>query len=221
MERRQRVWLRKFIRNSAAVIASKDAAALALQKEFGGMEMPAFPDISAAQADALLDYIEQQSTVAPPAVEAPAQVGIDPQTIAMGRQLFVGERRLARGGSACVSCHTARGLNGLGGGRLGPDLSLSYERLGKTKGMTAWLSATPTPIMSVTFKENRLTPDEAAALTTFLADVAVGGKANDNGRYKLLALAAAGTLVGFMVIGGAWKNRLRGVRERLIKRGEE
>ena len=220
-ERRQRVWLRKFIRNSAAVIAAKDAAAVALQKEFGGMEMPAFPDISAAQTEALLDYIVQQSTNAPPRPELPAQVIVDPHTIVVGRQLFAGERRLARGGAACISCHTARGLNGLGGGRLGPDLSLSYERLGKAKGMTAWLSATPTPIMAVTFKKNPLTPDEAAALTAFLAAVAAGGSAKDNGRYKLLALAAGCTLVGFVVIGGAWRNRLRGVRERLTKRGEK
>lgn len=219
-ERRQRLWLRRFIRNSAAVIAAKDATAVALQKEFGGMEMPAFPEISTAQAEALLDYIAQQSRTAA-VTEAPAQIGIDPQTISAGRQLFVGERRLARSGAACISCHTARGLSGLGGGRLGPDLSLSYERLGKAKGMSAWLSATPTPIMAVTFKRNPLTQDEVAALTAFFSDVAGRGDAKDNGRYKLLALAVGCMLVGFVVIGGAWRNRLRGVRERLIgKRGE-
>jgi mono/diheme cytochrome c family protein len=219
-ERRQRTWLRKFIHNSAAVVAAKDPTAVALQKQFGGMEMPAFPEISAAQDEALLDYIAEQSTAAPP-VQAPAQVVIDPQAIAVGRQLFMGERRLVRGGAACISCHTARGIGGLGGGRLGPDLSLSYERLGKAQGMTGWLSATPTPIMAVTFKKNALTQDEVAALTAFFSDVALGGIANDSGRYKLLALAGGCTLLGFVAIGGAWRNRLRGVRERLVRKGGE
>jgi mono/diheme cytochrome c family protein len=228
-ERRKRAWLVKFIQNSQSLIAAKDATALALQKEFGGMEMPGFADITTPQAEALLEYIATQWSGAAPAPAltaapiAEVQVSTDPQIIAMGRQLFLGERRLAGGGAACMSCHTARGVDGLGGGHLGPDLSLVFDRLGKAKGLTAWLSATPTPIMSVTYKKNPLTAEEISALTAFFQNATTDGASSDqHGRLKFLALAGGCTLLGFVVIGGAWRNRLRAVREKLVPwRGEQ
>jgi mono/diheme cytochrome c family protein len=215
--------LLKFIHDPQALIAAKDPTALAAQKDFAGMEMPAFPDLTVAQRETLLAYIAQQSGAAAAAPSEPSeiQVSTDPQVIASGKRIFMGERHLARGGGACISCHTARGIEGLGGGRLGPDLSLAYERLGKAKGITGWLGATPTPVMAVTYKSHPLTADEIAALTSFFQNASLAGAANDTGRYKFLGMAAAFTILSFVLIGGAGRNRLRGVRERLTKRGQQ
>lgn len=215
-ERRERAWLLKFVHDPQSLLAARDPTALAAQKDFAGMDMPAFPDLSLAQREALLDYIAQQSgasSAAPPPPEV--QVSTDPQAIAAGKRIFMGQQRLARGGGACISCHSARGIEGLGGGRLGPDISRAYERLGKAKGMTGWLAATPTPVMSVLYKTHPLTADEISALTSFFQDASQAGAANDAGRYKFLGIAAGFTVLGFLLIGGAGRNRLRSVRERL------
>ena len=216
-ERHPRAWLLKMIQDPHALIAAQDPTAIALQQRFSGMEMPGFANLSTAQDEALLDYIAQQAgaTGASPAAE-PAQVTNDPQAIATGRQLFLGERRLVGGGAACISCHTARVIGGLGGGHLGPDLSVVFDRLGKAKGLSGWLGATPTPIMAASYKKNPLTPDEISALTAFFQDASTAKDASSPvKRWKFVALAAGCTLLGFVVIGGAWRKRLRGVRETL------
>jgi mono/diheme cytochrome c family protein len=219
-ERRQRAWLIKFIQNPDALIVAGDPIAKQLEKEAQGMEMPAF-HISNVQVEEVLDYIARQSAQAAAPVEA--VVTVDPQAAGAGREFFQGERKLASGGPACIACHTARGAEGLGGGALGPDLSLSYERLGKTKGLSGWLSATPTPIMTATYKTRPLRPQEIAAVTAFLQQAGTGGNAaGDTGRRKFLGAAGGCTLLALVMIGGAWRNRLRGVRDRLTpKRGEQ
>lgn len=218
-ERRQRAWLIKFIQNPDALIVAGDPIAKQLEKDAQGMEMPAF-HISNAQVEEVLDYIARQSAQAAAPVEA--VVTVDPHAAGAGRELFHGERKLASGGPACIACHTARGAEGLGGGALGPDLSLSYERLGKSKGLTGWLSATPTPIMTATFKTRPLQPDEIAALTAFLQQAGSGGNLSGTGRRKFLGAAGGCTLLAFVMIGGAWRNRLHGVRDRLTpQRGEQ
>ncbi len=207
-ERRERAWLIKFIQRPESLFAAKDATAIALRKQFADMEMPGFPDIAAAQAEALLDYINQQSGGAPVAAEP--QVSLDPRKAALGKQLFMGERRLAGNGAQCMSCHTIRGVSGFGGGGLGPDLTLSYERLGKAKGLSAWLSATPTPVMAVAYKKNPLTRDEVAAVTAFLHEASTAGAPHDrHGRLKFIAIAGGCTLLGFVAIGSLWRRRLR------------
>lgn len=219
-ERRERAWLIKFIHDPQAVLAGKDPSAVALQKEFAGIEMPAFPDIPNAQAEALLDYIAHESGAAAPLPDA--QPVADAQTIGAGQQLFMGDRRLARGGAACISCHTVRGIGGLGGGRLGPDLTRSFERLGGGKGISAWLGATPTPVMAAAYKRNPLTPEEIAAVSSFLQQAGNAGAAgNRDGRLKFIALAVGCTLLGFVAIGGTWRRRLRSIREHLVSRRGE
>jgi hypothetical protein len=100
-------------------------------------------------------------------------------------------------------------------------LTLAFERLGKARGISGWLGATPTAVMSVTYKKAPLAPHEIATLTAFLQQASTAGTAAAPGRTKFLAMAAGCTLLAFVVIGGAWRNRLRGVRERLTaKRGE-
>ncbi len=207
-ERRERAWLIKFIQHPESFFAAKDATALALRKEFTDVEMPGFPDVTMEQAGALLDYIDQQSRPAP--VSANNQVSLNPQAAAVGNQLFMGERRLAGNGPACMSCHTVRGVSGFGGGGLGPDLTLSYERLGKAKGLSSWLRVTPTPVMAVVYKKTPLTPDEVVAVVAFLEGASTASpQRGRHGRLKFVAIAGGCTLLGFVAIGGVWRKRLR------------
>jgi mono/diheme cytochrome c family protein len=223
-ERHPRSWLIKFIRDPQALIAAKDPEAVAAQKQFPGMDMPGFPDLTETQIAALVDYIAQPPGGAAPASAPAAEVpfAATPEAIAAGRRLFMGEQRLVNGGASCVSCHTAAGVGQLGGGRLGPDLSLSFDKLGKAKGLASWLSATPTPVMAAAFKKNPLTRDEVFALTAFFQDAGASSQPQTQARPTFLALAAGLTVIAFVAIGGTRRNRLRRVRENLLrKRGGE
>lgn len=72
------------------------------------------------------------------------------------------------GGPPCISCHTVGGIGPLGGGRLGPDLTLVNERLGGPKGSSTWLLAPPTPTMQSVFKTQPLKAEEIHAVAAFL-----------------------------------------------------
>ena len=65
---RKKKWIRRFIRNSAEMIAEKDADALALYKEYGRTDMTAFPDLTNREIDAILPYINENSRESPPAL---------------------------------------------------------------------------------------------------------------------------------------------------------
>src|SRR5882757_6261139 len=56
-ERRQRAWLLKFVRGSAAVIASGDPIATELFTQFKGQRMPDWVDLSEDQVNSILDWL--------------------------------------------------------------------------------------------------------------------------------------------------------------------
>lgn len=57
-DRYEKEWLYKWINNSAALIKSGDAQAVALYKEYNQANMNSFPNLSTEDIDAILDYIE-------------------------------------------------------------------------------------------------------------------------------------------------------------------
>ncbi len=59
--------LHKWIKNSAGVIASGDAYANALYKEYNGTAMPAFPTLSEADIDNILAFVDAESNKVPAA----------------------------------------------------------------------------------------------------------------------------------------------------------
>ena len=48
------------------------------------------------------------------------------------------------------------GIGGLGGGRLGPDLTDAYDRLEGRKAISAWLGSPPSLVMQPVFKDHAL-----------------------------------------------------------------
>jgi mono/diheme cytochrome c family protein len=140
-----------------------------------------------------------------------------PADVQLGRELFLGTQRLAGGRPPCVSCHTVGELTALGGGRLGPDLTLVNERLGGPKGLSTWLLAPPTPTMQSVFQAWPLKPEEIHALAALLNEKAQQGVPADmSGPLTFFLLGLGGAVAVLVLFDGLWHRRFRGVRYTLV-----
>ncbi len=224
-QRKDRAWLMQFVQNPKAAIDSGDPYALQLQRDAQGIVMPTL-GLDAARAQGLLDMIEAESKL-PRSQFAGMQVSSRPFTaadVATGRVLFTGAQRLKNGGPPCISCHTFRAVGGLSGGRLGPDLTLVYERLQGRKGLTAWLGNPASPTMMPIFKKTPLDPNEVLPLVALFESTAKqGGQDDSAARLDFVLIGLGGLVVGLVGLDAIWKKRLRGVRRELVhhKRGEQ
>ncbi|MBI4459280.1 MAG: cytochrome c [Acidobacteria bacterium] len=238
-QRRDRDWLTQLMRNPEAVINSGDPYAQRLLEASGGIVMPDFPEMTPVLASALLDFIEGKSQSPtqesglpetppqesessspdiPPAVVEVSDHPFTPREVEQGQEIFAGARPLANGAPACFSCHAMRGLGGLGGGRLAPDLTRVYERLRGRTSLAAWLSAPPTTEMRSLFRERPLTPGEIVLLVAYFEEAAKqGGEAESAVILGFFLLALGGTIVVLISLDAIWKRRLGTVRESLIR----
>lgn len=224
---KNRAWLVRFLQDPKAMIDSGDPYAGQLLQDANGVVMPTPTGMTPALADSLLSYLDSgpsaaQSTASGPAVVDQPFTSAD---IALGKQIFLGQRRLANGGPACASCHTLRTLDGLGGGHLGPDLTNEMERLGSRRGATAWLTAPPTTTMQAVFSKHPLNRDEILPLVAAIDDASRQAQPESNGqRVKFSGLGFSGMLIGLVLLQVAWRGRIRSVRRSVIRarvRGEQ
>jgi cytochrome c2 len=220
-KRKDRAWLVKFLQSPKAMIDSGDPyAAQLVQDAPGHMVMPTVAGMSPDLASALLDYIEGGTAAAKPQ-PAGAAISDRPFTaddLALGRQLFLGERAFENGGPACVSCHTLGTIGGLGGGRLGPDLTNVFDRLGGRKGLGAWLSGPPTPTMQSVFGKRALQPEEILPLLAVIDDANNRSQPADRSSIlKFVAFGFGGMLAGLALLQLAWRGRIRSVRRSIVR----
>jgi mono/diheme cytochrome c family protein len=206
-QRRDKAWVTKFVRAPAAAIDDKDPIAVELFSRFNGVKMPD-QELSDAELDALWGYFASCTTQGGclPAALGP-KWGLDAtaEEIAHGEALFAGSRALQNRGPACFSCHTARGLEGFGGGTLGSDLTFSYATLGEERLTTA-LESTASPVMKNVYGDKPLTADEQYALKAYFAALAKDGELPRRDRdFFLLGLEGAGLLLGLFAI--VWGRR--------------
>ncbi len=221
-QRQDRAWLVKWIVDPVGVLGAKDPYALKLQKAANGAIMSPTPGMNESMAGALLDFIEKES--ADPSSQyagnkARALLPMTREDAATGYALFTGLRSFKSGGPACFACHTVNKLPGLlGGGRLGPNLSDAYTRLGQQAGLSAWLSAPPGLTMTPIFSRQPLGKDEIHALVSFLNDQAASA-ANPNamavGNFVIISLISSTLFL--LVFGLVWSGRFTGVRKKLFK----
>ncbi len=219
-QQKDRAWLENFIQNPRAVIDSGDPYALKLFEEARRVLMPTLPGMNPELAKKLIDLIEAESKL-----EESQFKGLQitdrpftPREIEIGREIFLGSRKLANGGPACFSCHTMKGLGGLGGGRLGPDLTRVYERLKGRQGLGAWLMAPATQTMRPLFGKHPLQPDEILPLIAFLEDAAhKGGEDTSVAILNFFFLGLGGAILALVCFDAAWRWRLRGVRQPLTE----
>jgi len=218
-ERRDRAWLNRFLQNPQEIIDSGDAYVQQLVEQSRGVVMPTPPGITPDLADALLDFLEAESK------QAQSQFGgvsitdqpFSAQEVALGRELFLGLRSLNGGGVSCAACHTVGSMGGLGGGRLGPDLTRVYERLGDRKAVGTWLMAPATPTMQAVFREKALTQDEILALLAYLEESRVAQPSDQTQIMTFFLLGLGGMVLGLVALQGAWRQRLRAVRRPLVE----
>jgi len=138
-----------------------------------------------------------------------------------GTRIFTGVQRLANGGPACSFCHTlgtVSGLGGLGGGALGPDLTLVFERFGGRRGVGAWLSSPPTPTMQAVFGTHPMTPEEILPLlAVFERASQTSHPAGATAHIRFFFMGLAGAALALVLMGWIWRGRLRSVRRSLVQ----
>ena len=226
--RRDRAWLVRFVENAKAVVDSGDPYARDLVAKSHGMVMPPMKALDDAKTSALLDYIEAQSKPGQPVASAAKTANERPFTAAdaaRGKEIFLGSHPLAAGGAPCISCHTLHDLPGLGGGRLGPDLTRSYERLGGAGSMKGWLASPPTPTMQAAYRAHAFTPGEINALVAYFESAAKQDAANAAPKHPkplltALLIGLGGSLVGLVLLDEFWRKRFRAVRRPLVANGK-
>lgn len=218
-ERRDHAWLTRYLPDPKAMIDAGDPTAVGLLQEARGVVMPTFPSMTPARVQELLEFITAESKLAhsqfagSPVSDRP----FTSQDVASGRAIFVGAQRLKGGGPPCVSCHATGGLGPLGGGRLGPDLTLVMERLQGRKGLSAWLGAPATSTMQSVFQNAALQPDEILSVVAFLDDAARTERPADSvGQLNFFLLGLGAAVFGLVLADAVWKKRFRAVRWPLV-----
>lgn len=154
---------------------------------------------------------------APADAAAPAEAAPAPEVLAgnpdIGKALFTGEKRFSNGGPPCISCHTA-GIGALGGGALGPDLTMVYADPSKNPLLhVVWVNNPGIPVMGPIFSNKNITEEEMENLKAFFAETAKGGKkSNQSGAFTIIGLGGfIGILIVFNIIwSGRYRNRCKG-----------
>jgi mono/diheme cytochrome c family protein len=227
VQQKDRAWLEHFIQDPNAVLSSGDPYALQLKQDAGGVVMPRISGVTPEMAKALLDMIEVESKL-PRSHFAGVSISEQPFTsndVLIGTEIFLGKRRLSQAGPPCISCHTLGTIGGFGGGRLGPDLTLVYERLGGRKSLGAWLSAPATPTMQSVFRNHSLQSDEIMPLLSIFEDSSQRSQlASTDGQINFFLVGFAGTVLALVFMGWVWRGRIRTIRRALVsgaQRGAE
>jgi mono/diheme cytochrome c family protein len=224
IKRRDKNWFRKFVRGPSAAIDGGDPIAAELYKKFQPIRMPDQP-LTDGEVDGIWAYFSDCTDKGGclPIASGP-RWGTDAteQEVARGRELFAGQRRLARGGAPCFACHAVRGdgadkgrglgdeLGLMGGGTLGPNLTFAYARLGE-KGLSPLLAdMSSTPVMRAVYAGAPLEDDEQMALKGYLASMARDGTRPRRERdFFALGLEGMGLVLGAFTLRSRSSTRSR------------
>ena len=218
-QRQDREWLINFMMNPKAVIDSGDPYAQKILEDSRNVPMPVLPGLDRDRSERILDLIATESELEESQFKG-LQISNAPFTDAdreLGRGIFMGTVPLSGGGAACISCHTMYDTPGLGGGRLGPDLTNVYERLKDRKTISAWLNAPGTETMLPIFKNHPMTGEEIHALVAYFEASAQEAPAEASvNRISLLLLGLLGAVSFVFGFDAIWKQRFQGVRQSLV-----
>jgi mono/diheme cytochrome c family protein len=209
-QRQERSWLVHFIQNPKAVIDAGDTYAQQLVKDARGVIMPWVRGLDQNMAEALLDLVQKEGGLEESNFMG-LQISDKPislEQVAQGRQVFFGSIRLQNGGPACRSCHSVGGIGGFGGGRIGPDLTKVYERLGGRRALASWLLAPATPTMSTVFRERPLGQEDITMIAAFLEDSSKNSVEEDASgqRSGILFLGLVGSTILLAAASRLWRD---------------
>ena len=225
--RRQKDWLHEFINTPAAINAKGDPTATQLFKKFAPTVM-ADQALTPQQIDSILMMIEDLTNKNQVFVPAGAKLSraIVPADVNGGWQLFIGRARLQNGGTACISCHSIKGVGMFGGGTLGPDLTgvnIKY----RDPELISILQNPNFPTMSTVFGTHLLNDEEIVQLFALFQSAKLANPMPPNQvgiavldpRFFVIGVAAM--LLALALLNLAWRKRLRGVREELVRRATQ
>ncbi|MFQ6610646.1 MAG: c-type cytochrome [Fidelibacterota bacterium] len=215
-QRQDRDWLISWIVDPAGMIASGDLYAKKILAESNNVPMIKAPGINTELAGQLLDFIKDKS-----ALGGLAEAYIPPtftiEDISTGRAIFLGKQPLENGGAPCVSCHHVNSMSGLGGGKLGVNLTDVYFRLGEARGLTNWLKAPPTATMSPVFAEHPFTENEILAIMAFFKNEGESSSVPTLASVaNFILYGILGTILLIVIIGSLWSKRFTAVRKPMI-----
>jgi mono/diheme cytochrome c family protein len=222
--RRSKGWLREFVKSPAALNRQGDPEVSALFKKFAPEVMPD-QDLTDEQIDAVLTLLDGLTKKNEAFVPAGAKLSrpVTPADVGAGLRLFTGQTALSGGGAACFSCHNLQGAGRLGGGTLGPDLTAANTKY-RDPELIAILQNPNFPTMKSVFGPRPLTDEEIVQLFASLQN-AKQSNPTAQGQWGTIRIEpwflAIGVVALVVALGGlnlTWKNRLRGVREQLVRR---
>ena len=219
-------WLREFVKTPAAINRKGDSVATGLFKKFAPEVMPD-QDVTDDQIDAMLALIDDLTKKNEAFVPAGAKLSraIAPGDVDGGYQLFTGRAALGGGGTACISCHNVNGVGWLGGGTLGPDLTAVNAKY-KDPELISILQNPNFPTMKTVFGARPLNDEEIVKLFAYFQNVKLTAPVVPATAPAIriepwfVALGFAALVIALALMNGIWKNRLRGVREELVRRNQ-
>ncbi len=213
LDRRTEDWAVAFVQDSAKVVASGDAEAVALFTEFAQIPMPP-QDLS---REVILDLLELTRVAkdpgstpdAPAAEEAVAVMGDADR----GQDLFQGIQRFEKKGPSCISCHSVRNDAVISGGLLGPELTETLKGMDAPAAGQAKVGGfvQAQPIMQRAYVDHAPTDQEVADLAAFLVRInkdQARHMPGDTGR-KLAMSGAVGTVLLLGLYSAIWRKRKR------------
>lgn len=222
--RRPKDWLHMFVNTPAAMNAKGDPTARQLFSKFPSTVMPD-QALTPQQIDSILIMIEDFTNKNQVFVPAGAKLSraMLPGDVDAGWRLFTGRARLQNGGSACISCHAINGVGLFGGGTLGPDLtgvSLKY----RDPELISILQNPNFPTMATVFGKQALADEEIVQLFALFQNskqlnpmpASQAGVSRLDPRFFVVGVIAMLVVLTFLNL--AWRNRLRGVRQELVRK---
>lgn len=230
-QRRTREQLTKYVADPKAAIDSGDPYLVKLWNDANGVYMPPPPAITPERIAKLLDLIEAESALEKSQFAGTA-VSDRPLTdadVERGRGIFSGELALVNGAPACIACHSVESMSGFGGGRLGPDLTGAFARLGGRKALAAWLTSPQSVTMVPAFRGRDLKEHEILGLVAFLKERSENGSSavlsaaptaapSGAGRFEFLVAGFGGLLAALALFDFLWRGRFRSVRRAMVER---
>lgn len=221
LERRDRDWVIRFTLTPKALRDAGDPTAVQLFNKYAPEEMPdqmLTPD----QVEEILELIEDLSRKKKTFVPASGKLSRRPvpADIPAGQRLFTGQTRLAKGGAACISCHSVAGVGYLGGGMLGPDLTEICRRYTEVE-LASILKSPAFPMMSRMYAKRPLSDEETVQLYAYLYAARTRTPDAPRATAHYLGWSAAGMLALFGAMSFIWRGRLRATKEdQLLRRTE-
>jgi mono/diheme cytochrome c family protein len=219
-ERKDEQWIKDFINDPILVINSGDDYARKIVDESRGVIMPKVGGLTPFIVQSLVDFItiESQKEKSIFGKQAITDRPLTQNDIVIGKALFMGNNRLINNGPSCMGCHSIAGGGKLGGGKLGPDLTKVYERLGGKKVLAAWLSSPASETMGPIYGKYPLGEEEVLPLVAYLKDKSQSNLNEASMHdFNFLLFGFIGLATVLILFDLFWGNRIRSIRKKLVK----